>query len=241
MLERIAHRGYSAVAPENTLPAFAAAIRGGATFVEFDVRTMADGVPVVIHDRTLDRTTTGTGKIAELPYSAVAAADAGSWFSPAYTGTRVPTLAETLDLLGPSQVQLLLEIKPPATFDQVKMIVEAIRNRGLAPRTILQSFDPEVVETARRVAPDMRRGLLRLRFDEDILKLARALEAVCVNPSTADVLSEPDVITELSAAGMTVMPWTANDMTQWPALAAAGVTGLITDRVGELSGWDTTR
>jgi glycerophosphoryl diester phosphodiesterase len=241
MLERIAHRGYSAVAPENTLPAFAAAIRGGATFVEFDVRTTADGVPVVIHDRTLDRTTTGTGKVAELPYSAVASADAGSWFSPAYAGARVPTLAEMLDLLGPSDVQLLMEIKSPASPDQVTTIVEAVRSRGLESRTIAQSFDPEIVEMARRAAPDMRRGLLRLSFDPEMLELAGSLGVVCVNPSTADVLGQPDKVAELRAAGMTVMPWTANDMTKWPALAAAGVTGLITDHVGELSGWDETR
>jgi glycerophosphoryl diester phosphodiesterase len=78
-------------------------------------------------------------------------------------------------------------------------------------------------------------------FEPDMLELARALDAVCVNPSTADVLSEPDVIAELGAAGMTVMPWTANDMSEWPALAAAGVTGLITDHVGELSGWEAAR
>ena len=113
--------------------------------------------------------------------------------------------------------------------------------RGLAERTIVQSFDPEVVEFARRVAPSMRRGLLRLRFDEEMLDLARSLGAVCLNPSTADVLSEPGVVAELSEAGMTVMPWTANDIAEWPALAAAGVTGLITDHVGELSGWDETR
>lgn len=241
MLERVAHRGYSAVAPENTLPAFAAAIRGGATFVEFDVRTTADGVPVVIHDRTLDRTTTGTGSVWEQPMSTVAEVDAGSWFSPAYAGVGVPTLAETLDLLGPSDVQLLMEIKRPATMEQVKTIVEAVYQRGLAGRTIAQSFDPDVVEMLRGIAPELRRGLLRLRFDPDTLELAQSLGVVCLNPSTVDVLSEPDVVAAVNAAGMTVMPWTANDMTEWPALAAAGVSGLITDHVGELAGWDVSR
>jgi glycerophosphoryl diester phosphodiesterase len=241
MMERVAHRGYSAVAPENTLPAFAAAIRGGATFVEFDVRTTADGVPVVIHDRTLDRTTTGTGNVWEQTFDTVASVDAGSWFSPAYAGVRVPTLTETLDLLGHSGVQLLMEIKPPSTIEQVKTIVEMVSARGLAGRTIAQSFDPEVVESVRRVAPGMRRGLLRLRFDPDTLALAQSLGVVCLNPSIADVLSGPDVVASVNAAGMTVMPWTANNMTEWPALAAAGVTGLITDHVGELSGWDGAR
>ncbi|NMO54121.1 glycerophosphodiester phosphodiesterase [Actinoplanes sp. TBRC 11911] len=241
MMERVAHRGYSAVAPENTLPAFAAAIRGGATFVEFDVRTTADGIPVVIHDRTLDRTTTGTGDVGEQSFSAVASVDAGSWFSPAYAGVRVPTLAETLDLVGPSGVQLLMEIKRPATLEQVKTIVDVVADRGLAARTIAQSFDPSVVEFVRQVAPSMRRGLLRLRFDPAALELAQSLGVVCLNPSTADVLSDSTLVGAIAGAGMTVMPWTANDMTEWPALAAAGVTGLITDHVGELSGWDGAR
>lgn len=241
MMERVAHRGYSAVAPENTLPAFAAAIRGGATFVEFDVRTTADGVPVVIHDRTLDRTTTGTGDVGEQTLAAVASVDAGSWFSPAYAGARVPTLTETLDLLRPSGVQVLMEIKRPATIEQVKTIVETVAERGMAGRTIAQSFDPSVVEFVRQVAPSMRRGLLRLRFDPEALELARSLGVVCLNPSTTDVLSDSGLVGAIAGAGMTVMPWTANDMTEWPALAAAGVTGLITDHVGELSGWDGFR
>jgi len=235
MLQRIAHRGYSAVAPENTLPAFAAAVFGGATFVEFDVRTTADGVPVVIHDRTVDRTTDGAGHVWELTLDAIRALDAGSWFSPAYAGVRVPTLAETLDLLAAPGPELLLEIKPPATLEQVKTIVEAAAD--LLPRTIVQSFDPEVVRLVREVAPEVRRGLLRLRFEADTADLARELGVVCCNPSVADVLGDPATVAELTGAGIDVMPWTANDMAEWPALAETGVAGLITDRVAELTGW----
>ena len=135
-VHRIAHRGYSAVAPENTLPALAAAVLGGATFVEFDVRTTADGVPVVIHDRTVDRTTSGTGHVRDLSLDEVRELDAGSWFSPAYAGARVPTLAETLDLLAAGDHGLLLEIKPPATPEQVKAILELVAERELPARTI---------------------------------------------------------------------------------------------------------
>jgi glycerophosphoryl diester phosphodiesterase len=161
-LQRVAHRGYSAVAPENTMPALAAAVLGGATHIEFDVRTTADGVPVVIHDRTVDRTTGGTGHIWELTVDQVRDLDAGAWFSPAYAGARVPLLSEVLDL--PGLPQLLLEIKPPATLDEVKTIIGMVAERGLLERTIVQSFDPEVVRLVREAAPDVRRGLLRLRF-----------------------------------------------------------------------------
>jgi glycerophosphoryl diester phosphodiesterase len=240
-MHRVAHRGYSAVAPENTLPAFAAAVLGGATHVEFDVRTTADGVPVVIHDRTLDRTTTGSGHVWEQPFAAVTALDAGAWFSPAYTGVRVPTLAETLELLEPAATELLLEIKPPATREQVKAIVEVVYERGLAARTTVQSFDPEVVRLVRDAVPDVRRGLLRMRFEADTVGLARELGVVCLNPTVADVLGDPETTAELVAGGVDVMAWTANDMTEWPALAGTAITGLITDRVAELTGWAAAR
>jgi glycerophosphoryl diester phosphodiesterase len=237
MRHRVAHRGYAAVAPENTLPAFVAAVRGGATHVEFDVRTTADGVPVVIHDRTLDRTTTGAGFVWDVTSSEVMAVDAGSWFSPAFAGVRVPTLAETLDLLAPAAAQILLEIKPPAPSDQVKAIVELVAERGLLSRTIIQSFDPDVVRRAREVAPDVRRGLLRQGFVPETVALARELEVVCCNPSVDDVLTGVSTVRALTDAGIEVMPWTANDMSQWAVLASAGVAGLITDHVAELTGW----
>ncbi|MET0425163.1 MAG: glycerophosphodiester phosphodiesterase family protein [Actinoplanes sp.] len=236
-LHRVAHRGYSAVAPENTLPAFAAAVLGGATHVEFDVRTTVDGVPVVIHDRTLERTTTGAGHVWDAAYPEIAVLDAGSWFSPAYAGTRVPTLAETLDLLAPAGPQLLLEIKPPATLEQVKAIVELVAERELLDRTIVQSFDPEVVRLVREAAPDVRRGLLRMRFEADTVELVRELGVVCCNPSVADVLGDPETVAVLIDAGVEVMPWTANDLAEWPDLVVAGVAGLITDHPAELTGW----
>ncbi|MCM4083654.1 glycerophosphodiester phosphodiesterase [Paractinoplanes hotanensis] len=236
-MRNVAHRGYSAVAPENTLPAFAAAVRAGATLVEFDVRTTADDVPVVIHDRTLDRTTTGSGHVWDASYAEVAAVDAGSWFSPAYAGVRVPTLAATLELLREAGPELLLEIKPPATLPQVKTVVEMVNAYGLAARTIVQSFDPAILRLVREAGPELRRGLLRLRFEADTVPLADELEVVCLNPSTADVLGDPATVATLTDRGIGVMPWTANDMSEWPELTKAGIAGLITDRVAELTGW----
>jgi glycerophosphoryl diester phosphodiesterase len=247
-LHRVAHRGYSAVAPENTMPALAAAVLGGATYVEFDVRTTADGVPVVIHDRTVDRTTDGTGHVWELTLDEVRSLDAGSWFSAAYAGVRVPLLTEALDLLVPPEPgvappaagdapQLLLEIKPPASLEEVKTIIDMVAERGFLDRTVVQSFDPEVVRLVREVAPEVRRGLLRLRFEADTVSLAEDLGVVCCNPSVADVLADPVTMAELAEAGIEVMPWTANDMGDWAALVEAGVAGLITDRAGELTGW----
>jgi glycerophosphoryl diester phosphodiesterase len=240
-LHRVAHRGYSAVAPENTLPALAAAVPAGATFVEFDVRTTADGEPVVIHDRSVDRTTDGAGHVADLTLDEVRGLDAGSWFSPAYAGLRVPRLHEVLDLLRPHvvshPVELLLEIKRPATLPEVERIVGQVADRALLDRTVVQSFDPDVLRLVRTVAPGVRRALLRLRFDEETVPLAKELDVIFCNPSLVDVLSDPVTVAELLGAGIAIMPWTANDIAQWPDLVAAGAAGLITDRAGELTGW----
>ena len=216
------------------MPAFTAAVLGGATYVEFDVRTTADGVPVVIHDRTVDRTTDGSGHVWDLSVDEIRALDAGSWFAPAYAGVQVPLLEQVLDLPSPA---LLLEIKPPASLAEVKRIMGMVAERGLDARTIVQSFDPEVVRLVREAAPHVRRGLLRLRFEADTVPLVGELDVVCCNPTVKDVLGDAETVAELIGAGIDVMPWTANEMSEWPALVKAGVAGLITDRVGELTGW----
>ncbi|GAA3337606.1 glycerophosphodiester phosphodiesterase family protein [Amorphoplanes nipponensis] len=243
-LHRVAHRGYSAVAPENTLPALAAGVLAGATFIEFDVRTTADGVPVVIHDRTVDRTTDGAGHVAELTLDEISGLDAGSWFSPAYAGLRVPLLREVIDLLRPyaqPRVELLLEIKPPATREQVKVIIAQVAEAGLLDRTVVQSFDPAVVRLAGEAAPEVRLGLLRHGFDDGQVEVARALRLRYVNPDLRAVLADPATVAALAAEGVGVMPWTPNDISLWAPLVEAGVAGLINDRTGELTGWSLAR
>ncbi|GAA3908022.1 glycerophosphodiester phosphodiesterase [Actinoplanes auranticolor] len=258
-LHRVAHRGYSAVAPENTLPALAAGVLAGATLIEFDVRTTADGVPVVIHDRTVDRTTGGTGHIWELTLDEISALEAGSWFSPAYAGTRIPLLREVIDLLRPHavlapsaeeagvtpdtapRIELLLEIKPPTTPEQVKVILGQVTEAGLRDRTVVQSFDPEIVQLVGEVAPDVRLGLLRHGFDDEQARVAKELRLSYVNPNLRAVLADPPAVAALADAGVGVMPWTPNDTALWPALVEAGVAGLINDRTGELTGWMIAR
>ncbi|MEZ0494147.1 glycerophosphodiester phosphodiesterase [Kineococcus sp. TBRC 1896] len=159
----IAHRGSSASAPENTLAAFEAALRAGADLLELDVRLDGDGVPVVLHDETLDRTTDRCGAVAELPGPVVRAADAGSWFSPAFAGQRVPTLQQVVDLVALHGTGgLLVEFKGAWTPAAVAGAVATLRTAGVAGRSVVQSFEVETVRTLRDVAPDVRRALLVL-------------------------------------------------------------------------------
>lgn len=237
----VAHRGYAAVAPENTLPAFAAAVAAGADWIEFDVRTTADGVPVVVHDRVLGRTVPGSGPVAEIRFDALRSLDAGSWFSPAYAGHRVPALGEVLDLLAPTGCNILLEVKPPATNDQVKALIAEVAARGLTDRTVVQSFHDPILHAATEILPGLRRGILRDGLDQDPVATARELGAVLYNPSLDDLRAYPRVVPQLQAVGVRLMPWTVNDAAGWSDAVELGLDGIITDHPAELSTWLTTR
>jgi hypothetical protein len=113
----VAHRGASAYAPENTVAAFDEAVRLGARAVEFDLRVSADGIPVVIHDPTVDRTTSGTGRVADLDLLDLRRFDAGSWLHRRFGGTRIPTLEEALLAIGPYAMPVIeLKVPPPPSL-----------------------------------------------------------------------------------------------------------------------------
>ena len=159
----IAHRGYSCAAPENTLAAFEAALRAGADLLELDVRLDADGVPVVLHDDTLDRTTDSRGAVGDLGSTDVRAADAGAWFAPVFAGQRVPTLREVVDLVARyPRAGLLVEFKGAWGPAAASGAVGSLRTAGVAGRSIVQSFERSTVAALRDVAPDVRRALLVL-------------------------------------------------------------------------------
>jgi len=237
----VAHRGYSSVAPENTLAAVAAGMRTGAEYVEIDVHTTADGVPVVLHDQTVDRTTDGSGDVAVLRGADVTGLDAGSWFSPAFAGQRLPTFAQVLELLPTGSSTLLLEIKGPETSAEVERVVDMIVDAGLGDRVVLQSFDVDALRAAREHAPQIPRGLLRGSLDPDPVAVAQDLGAVMYNPSASALLARPSVVADLNAAGIAVMPYTVNSAADWARLTEIGVDGIITDRAGAFVGWKQAR
>ncbi|MDF9876666.1 glycerophosphodiester phosphodiesterase family protein [Cellulosimicrobium cellulans] len=237
----VAHRGYSSVAPENTLAAVAAGMRTGAEYVEIDVHTTADGLPVVLHDQTVDRTTEGSGDVAVLPGAQVAALDAGSWFSPAFAGQHLPTFAQVLDLLETGSSTLLLEIKGPETSTEVERVVDMVVEAGLEDRVVLQSFDVAALRYAREHAPQIPRGLLRGSLDADPVAVAQELGAVMYNPSATALLARPGVVADLNEAGIAVMPYTVNSAADWARLTEIGVDGVITDRAGAFIGWKQAR
>jgi glycerophosphoryl diester phosphodiesterase len=143
------HRGYSLDYPENTLPAFEAAKASGATTVEIDVLLTSDGEPIILHDLTVDRTTTGRGFAADLSLADIRGLDAGIRFHPRFAGTRIPTLAEALDWAKVDDMGIVLEIKeverPELAVDRV---MELLRTTATSDRVIVISFDHVVLKGA---------------------------------------------------------------------------------------------
>ncbi|WP_459645923.1 glycerophosphodiester phosphodiesterase [Kineococcus sp. NUM-3379] len=238
----IAHRGYSAVAPENTLAAFEAALRCGADMVETDLHPAADGTVVLFHDGEVDATTDGSGRLADLDAAGIARLDAGSWFSPAYRGQRIPLLADLLDLLTEHPgAQLLLELKEVWTAEQVAAALDVIRTAGAMDQVVLQSFEVETLEHVRDLAPETRRAMLLDAPDLDALAQGRALRrdlgVIACNPSVASLVTRPEAVAELHEAGLEVWPWTVDEPVLWRALVDTGVDGVITNRPDGLRGW----
>ncbi|MEU8052576.1 glycerophosphodiester phosphodiesterase family protein [Micromonospora haikouensis] len=234
----IAHRGASAAAPENTLVAQEIARRSGADFVENDVQPSRDGVPFVLHDATVDRTTDGSGAIRTLTAAQLKALDAGSWFAPQYAGARLPTLAEQLADLRTRGGNLLLEIKGAHTRDEVARIVEVIRAEKMTTRVFVQSFEVDALRYTRELAPELPTGLLRSGLDADPVAVARELGVTAYNPTGTALLARPSVIADLHAAGVAVMAWTVDSPAQWQQLERIGTDGIITNRPAELAGWN---
>ncbi|MGW5781801.1 glycerophosphodiester phosphodiesterase [Streptomyces sp. NPDC003863] len=237
----IAHRGAPSAAPENTLVSDEVARRGGAVWIENDVQPSKDGVPYILHDTTVDRTTDGTGAIRSLTSAQLDALDAGSWFAPAYAGTRVPTLAAQLADLRERGGKLLLEIKGRHTRAEVARIVRDVRDQDMTDRVFVQSFDVPSLRYAHELAPELPLGLLRSTLDADPVAVAKDLDLAAYNVADTALATRPQAVGDLHAAGVAVNVWTVDTPARWKALDALGVDGVITNRPTELGGWSSGR
>lgn len=241
-IQIVAHRGNKSVAPENTLPAFAAAIAAGADWIEMDVVLSKDGVAMVIHDETLDGTTSGHGNVGDFSAAQIKLLDAGGHFSPAFAGTTVPTFAEFAALLaGSHRLQLLLEFKGDWSAAEVADVVAIAEAHGLRNRTVLQSFNPVTVLSLFEAAPKWRRGVLTYGDYDGLFELCAKVGSVMLNPDILEVAKDPALIAKIHGAGMQAMVWTANDLDHWELLIKLGADGFITDRPHFLAGWLTAK
>jgi glycerophosphoryl diester phosphodiesterase len=232
----IGHRGAKANAPENTLAAFRQAREEGATWVEFDVRLTKDDVPVVIHDKTLDRTTDGHGRVRETTLAAIKRLDAGRWFAPEFKGERVPTLAEALDCLATLDMGFNLEIKRCSGLERetTRLALELVARRWPPSRStpVISSFDHDALAEARTVAPDLPRGYLAESLSPRWRATVDALDCRTVHPNWRGLSRRR--IAEVKAAGYPLLVWTVNEGPRARELIGYGVDALITDRPGDL-------
>jgi glycerophosphoryl diester phosphodiesterase len=224
----IAHRGASADFPENTLAAFAGAIVADADMCELDVHRTADGEIVVIHDDTINRTSDGRGKVAELTLAQLKKFSAGAWFATSFAAERIPLLREVLDLVK-ERCALNIELKAPGVASQVCTVIREARVEDSA---LVSSFNAEALADVRALAPEIRVGLLTSRMPERSLERAVQLKAAAINP--AFELVSAAFCSHARRYGLAIYPWTADDPDVMRKLINAGVDGIMTNHPARL-------
>lgn len=231
----VAHRGYRARYPENTMAAFQAALDLGVPMIELDVTLTRDGHVVVIHDETLDRTSNGKGFVRDLSLSELSRLDAGSWFSPHFCGERIPTLNEVLTCFG-KKIALNIEVKPEAFEendhpDAIEHQVLSSIGRLAHPESVLiSSFHPGVVERISRMAiPGLRVSLLTEKkpLDDSMLEFMVQNKVFSWNPDYP-VLTHGQ-IKKAHDHHIRVFTYTVNRASLGLKCMEMGVDGLFTD------------
>ncbi len=229
----IAHRGAGELAPENTLAAFRLGARHGYRMFECDAKLSADDTVFLLHDATLERTTSGEGIGGELPWPRLSLLDAAAWHSRAYAGEPPCSLASLAGFCLANGLALNIEVKPtPGTEARTGTLVarEAARLwAGQAVPPFLSSFSPVALDAARAEAPHLPRGLLLGSLREGWLEEAIGLE--CAAVVAKHTLWEAGPVAQVHDAGMRCLSYTVNDADSARRLQALGTDGIITDRV----------
>ncbi|MGH7268224.1 MAG: glycerophosphodiester phosphodiesterase [Candidatus Rokuibacteriota bacterium] len=229
-----AHRGGALLWPENSLTAFRGALRLGAELVELDVHLTRDGEVVVIHDPTLERTTTGRGVVVDRTWAELAGVTVKGT-----AGETVPRLAEVLDLIRPSGARLLLELKvgpDRSPYPGIEgKVLRLLEERGLAARTTVMAFDWPTLERLRALSPTLRlTGLLSRRGAEALGGVRAAAERLARlrvdDLGIERTLLTPEAVAAARTAGLTIGVWTVNDPDELRAALQAGVDYVTTDR-----------
>jgi glycerophosphoryl diester phosphodiesterase len=227
----IAHRGNSSEFPENTLPAFASAALLKADLTELDYHTTADGIPIVLHDKTLDRTTNakklwGGEKLSVAKYklAELKELDAGTWFNAKFAGTKLPTLDESLDVIQNGSMTLIEHKTGDA-----KTVVDLLRKKDLIDKVVVQSFDWKFLADCHQIEPKLLLGALG---DKEITP-ARLEEIAKTGASVVGwnhkAISAKE-INLLHEKGLKAWVYTVNDPERAQELLSDGIDGIITDR-----------
>jgi glycerophosphoryl diester phosphodiesterase len=237
MTHIIAHRGNSSAAPENTLAAFREAVEMGADGVEFDVRLSSDGVPVVIHDETLERTTPGAGKVALHTGQELTALDAGGWFSPQFRGETLPPLSRVLELLASTPLIVHIELKTIPDPGLVEAVARLVENAGVGRQAVISSFNPNTLQELQsrgfqsRELQSKATGLASaLLLDKAVdIPWEAALELGCAGIHPNHRWVDGTLVERCHGEGLAVRPYTVDDPQRALQLLEWGVDGIITN------------
>lgn len=225
-----AHRGAKSVAPENTLPAFAVALEMGVDGIELDVHRSKDGRLVVIHDFSVDKTTSGAGPVAEYTAAQLAALDAGSHFDTRFAGTGVPTLEQVFDLVG-DRCRINVEIKSEDLEGgpEADLLIALIRDQDLYSRVLISSFNPITLIKLRWLDPQVDLALLHGPLPPFLLDAwtGPVIAPVAVHPHHS--LVDAGYMAWARSRGCVVNTWTVNDPAEAQRLADLGVNAIMSD------------
>lgn len=237
--EIIAHRGYSARVPENTLAALEAAIRAGAGAVEFDVQPAACGTPVLFHDAMLGRTTNGVGPLRRRPLGHLKALDAGAWFGSRFAGEAIPTQVEALAHLKGRVRRVYQDVKGYREMEDLDRMAAVTRYAGMAEFSTFVSSDWIILDRLKGVAPEIPRGYTV----ESVATFPEAMDRALADPGSLlsveiDVaLAHPERIRSATEAGIEIMTWTVDDPQQAEQARQAGISRIMCNEVERILAW----
>lgn len=226
----IAHRGAVRQAPENTMAAFSKALEIGVDGLEFDVQLSRDGIPVVIHDEMLERTTGSAGLVKDYTLSELQSLDAGGWFDPQFKGASIPTLEEVLDQFKGSKLLFNIELKSGIILypGLEEAVLKMIADRKLEERTVVSSFNHYSLVTCRQLNPHIRTGLLYVAGLYEPWHYARTLGCYSVHPLFYN-LQMPDLVRGFKEHNLPIFTWTVNEEKYMKMMVMAEIEAIITD------------
>lgn len=238
-IEIIAHRGFSAAAPENTLAALEAALTAGADAVEFDVHTAACGTPVLFHDAMLSRTTNGVGPLRRRTLGQLKALDAGAWFSAAFAGERIPSLEEALRALKGRVPRIYAEVKGFRELEDLDRMVRIGRDVGMLGQVTFISMNWTLLDRMRGQEPGLEIGYIvdEAGTTEEALQRCAGDPASLLDLRGDLVAADPTLVSRAREQGTDVAVWTVDDPSEAARLLGLGVRRFTTNQVARLLEW----
>lgn len=229
----VSHRGAAGLAPENTLAAVKTGVSAGAPFIEIDIRLTSDGVPVLMHDGSLDRTTDGSGRVGERDWEYVKKLDAGGHFPDKFKSEPVPHLGAVLEYMKGTSSTLVIEVKSPDDYPGIgDVLADYLRKYGMEKRVLVISFDAGWVEGFGKLMPGVALGALYV-YPLGVPPSDRVKYVSVFWPA---YVLDPSLAWRLKRTGYTTWAWNIDNPYIARFLAWKGVDGIVLDRPGMLRG-----